>query len=97
MDRLDKVLLESLRKKDYSKATESSQICYYAEEWAKGSFVAISFLNGVLKVSVKSSPAAAELQIKEDDLKDFINAKSRRKIVRQVRIIISNTGLKDRQ
>lgn len=96
MDKLDKILGQSLAKRGLVKATGAALICFYATEWGKGIFEPISYLNGTLKVSVSSSPAAAELQMRECELIDFLNQKLGRAAVRQVRIIVNSKGIRDK-
>lgn len=88
MEKIDKILAKSLAKKGLSGVTRGAMICFYANEWGNGLFIAISFVNGILKVSVSSSPAAAELQIKEMELLDNLNTRLGKKVVRQLRIIV---------
>lgn len=88
MEKLDKILRESLTKKGLSRATSGAMVCFYADEWGNGLFQAISFSGGILKVSVCSSPASSELQIKENELIDYLNQKLGRSSVRQVKIVL---------
>lgn len=88
MEKLDKILHQSFKNKPIAKPLQSAEICFYAEGWGSGSFVPISFLNGVLKVSVSSSSAASELDIKKEELIDFINTKIGKRTVRGLRIIV---------
>lgn len=89
MDKIGDILGNAMRKKGLSKATGGALICFYAGEWAKSRFTPISYSKGVLKVAVDSSPAAAELQIEEEKLIDFINAKLKRPLVKGLRIIVN--------
>lgn len=91
MEKIDKILMKSLAKKGLGKASQSAMICFYATEWGKGLFDTISFSNGVLKVSVSSSPASSNLQIRESELIDYLNAKLGRRSVRQLRIVLSHS------
>jgi len=88
MEKLDKILMSALAKKKLSGTVRSAQICFYADEWGDGRFQAISFLRGVLKVSVNSSPAASELEIQKEDLIDSVNKRLGQNSVRSVRIIV---------
>lgn len=90
MERVDKIIGRSLAKRGLGKATSGALVCFYAKEWGNGRLEPISFAEGVLKVSVCSSPAAAELQIREIELAEFINAKIGRRLVKRLRIIINN-------
>lgn len=87
MDKLNKILMESLAKKGIAGTAQSAQICFYAEKWEKIHLAPISFSKGVLKVSVKSSSEASELQMLSEDLIDYLNTKIGRKIVRNLRIV----------
>ena len=89
MDKLDKILGQALAKKGLGKATQGAMVCFYAQEWAKGRFRSISYQNGILKLAVDSSSASAELQIQEQKIIDDLNTRIGRKVVRQVRIIVS--------
>jgi hypothetical protein len=95
MDKLDKIMRMSMAKKGMRKVTQGAQICFYAEEWAKGRFVPISYLNGTLKIAVTSSSAASEMQMEIENLLDFVNEKIRYKVLHQVRIIIKKDVERD--
>jgi hypothetical protein len=88
MEKIDQILAKSLAKKGLSKVTQGAMICFYASEWNKDLFCPISFTNGILKVSVDSSPAASELQIRESELIEYLNNRIGKKSVRQLRIIV---------
>lgn len=88
MDKLDKIMRMSMAKKGMRKVTQGAQICFYAEEWANGRFIPISYLNGTLKIAVASSSAASEMQMEIENILDFVNEKIRYKALHQVRIII---------
>ncbi|PIS08100.1 hypothetical protein COT78_00160 [Candidatus Berkelbacteria bacterium CG10_big_fil_rev_8_21_14_0_10_43_13] len=88
MEKLDKILMSALAKKKLSGTIRSAQICFYANEWGKGRFEAVSFLRGVLKVSVNSSPAASELEIQKEELIDSVNKRLGQNSVRSVRIMV---------
>ena len=89
MEKLDKILRESLAKKGFAGTAESAQICFYAGKWEKMRLTPISFSKGTLKVSVMSSSEASELQMQSEELIDFLNKKIGRKIVRYLRIVNS--------
>lgn len=89
MDKLDKILIPALAKKGLAGVAISSLVCFYADKWGKGRFKTISLSKGLLKLSVDSSPAAAELQIEQDKLADFINEKIGKKMVKEIRIVLS--------
>ena len=90
MEKLDKILRQRVKKDAMRKPLEGAEICFYANTWGNGRLTPISFCDGILKVSVTSSPAASELQCQEPELIDFINQKLHQKAVKRVRIIISN-------
>jgi len=94
MDKLDKIMHISLAKKGMRKVTQGSEICFYAEQWGKGRFVPISFLNGTLKIAVSSS-SASEMQMETENLLDYVNEKIRYKVLHQVRIIIKKDVQRD--
>jgi len=84
MDKLSKILLPALAKKGLGKATSSAMICFYAEKWGNGRFKAISFSEGLLKLSVKSSSQAMELDMQKGELLEFLKqyvGKKRIKII----------------
>ncbi|MEI8143333.1 MAG: DciA family protein [Candidatus Berkelbacteria bacterium] len=87
MDKLDKIIRKVVPQKTYGEAARSAEICFIAEGWSKCCFKAISYSNGVLKLSAQSSSAASELHIIQDELIEFVNTKIGRKTVRTVRII----------
>ncbi|MFA7252938.1 MAG: DciA family protein [Patescibacteria group bacterium] len=88
MKKIDKILSDSLTKKGIGQAAKSALVCFWADKWGNGRFSVISFQNGILKVSVESSPAASELEIAKEDLIDEVNKKANKRIVRQVRILV---------
>ena len=90
MDKLEKIIKQRLAERGLLKTTEGAQVCFYAKEWADTLFQPISFTRGVLKVFVKSSSAAQSLQMREEELILFLNAKMKREIVRRIRISCSN-------
>jgi hypothetical protein len=90
MEKIDKILGRRLANKGLAKASQGALVCFYAKEWGIGLFQPISFSYGVLKVSVASSPAASELNMKEGELVDFLNKKIGRNAVRSIRIITNN-------
>jgi len=88
MDKIGDILGGAMRKKGLSAATDGALVCFYADKWAKRRFSSISFSKGILKVAVDSSPAAAELQMQEGALIDFINDKLKKPAVKAVRIVV---------
>ena len=68
-------------------AAVSSQICFYATEYGKGSFEVISYSRGVLKLSVADSIDAGEVQMMSEEITNYVNAKIRRKMVKRIRIV----------
>ncbi|MFA6963191.1 MAG: DciA family protein [Patescibacteria group bacterium] len=90
MDNLKNILNRSLAKRGLKKTLEGPLVCFYCAEWPGQPFTPVSYANGVLKVSVASSPAAAELQMVESELKEFLNKKTAKQTVRQIRIVVSN-------
>jgi len=88
MERLNKIIKQSLAKRSLSLTAQAAQICFYAEKWGSGRLSAISFSKGVLKVSVNSSPAASELEMSKHDLIESVNKKLGKELVKQVRIIV---------
>jgi len=87
MDKIDKILLPVMAKKGLGGAAVSSQICFYATEYGKGCFEAISYSKGVLKLSVRDSIDAGEVQMMSEEIIGYVNKKLRREIVKRIRII----------
>jgi hypothetical protein len=96
MEDLKKIITQSIKKRGLKKTLEGPLVCFYCAEWPGQPFTPISYANGVLKVSVASSPAAAELQMVESELKEFLNKKTAKQTVRQVRIIVGSEGQRTR-
>ena len=90
MDKIDKILLPVMAKKGLGGAAVSSQICFYATEYGKGCFEAISFSKGVLKLSVCDSIDAGEVQMMSEEIIEYVNKKMKREIVKRIRIVNSN-------
>ena len=86
MERIDKIIRDTLYKKPIGKATRSAMVCFYADEWGKGRFRSISFSGGILKLLTASPIEAMELDIIRDELIDHLNAKTNSKMVRRVAI-----------
>ena len=94
MEPLNNIINQSLAKRGLKKTLDGPLVCFYCTEWPGQPFAPISFANGILKVSVASSPAASELQMVESDLIEFLNKKAGRNTVRKVRIVVqNNTGI----
>ena len=77
-------------KKGLGGAAVSSQICFYANEWGKDRFDAISYSRGVLKLSVRDSIDAGEVQMESEGIISYVNSKMGRDIVKRIRIVNSN-------
>ena len=90
MDKIDKILLPVMVKKGLGGAAVSSQICFYANEWGKDRFDAISYSRGVLKLSVRDSIDAGEVQMESEGIISYVNSKMGRDIVKRIRIVNSN-------
>ncbi len=86
MDKLGDFIHDALRDKGLSSATTSSQICFWADQWAKGAFNPISFSRGTLKVAVDSAAAAQEMQMQCERLIKHLNTKAGKNIVLNIRI-----------
>ncbi len=89
MEKIDKILSQSFTNKGIKKTLQSAHICFLAEEWGNHRFRAISFSKGILKVSVKSSPAASDLQMRESEIIEYVNTKIGKQLVKSVRIVLS--------
>ena len=90
MEKLKKLLLPVMAKKGLGGAAVSSQICFYANEWGKDRFDAISHSRGVLKLSVRDSIDAGEVQMESEGIISYVNSKMGRDIVKRIRIVNSN-------
>ncbi len=87
MDKVGKYLMKVMAKKGLAGAAVSSQICFYAQEYGKGSFEIISYSRGVLKLCCKDSIDAGEVQMMSDEIISHVNKKIGRQIVKRIRII----------
>jgi len=76
-------------------AAVSSQVCFYADEYGKGSFTAISFSRGVLKLSVADSIDAGEVQMMSEEIIDHVNKKIKRALVKKIRIVCGSNDRKN--
>ena len=90
MDKVSKILLPVMAKKGLGGAAVSSQICFYATEYGKGNFEAISYSRGVLKLSCADSIDAGEVQMQSEKIIEYVNGKMGREIVKRIRIVNSN-------
>ncbi len=90
MDRIDKILMPVMAKKGLGGAAVAAQICFYASEYGKGSFVATSFSKGVLKLSCADSIDAGEVQMMSEEIITHVNEKIGREIVSRIRIVNSS-------
>ena len=79
-----------MAKKGLGGAAVSSQICFYATEYGKGCFEAISFSKGILKLSCADSIDAGEVQMMSEEIIEYVNKKMKREIVKRIRIVNSN-------
>ena len=90
MEKIQRILLPVMAKKGLGGAAVSSQICFYANEWGKDRFDAISFSKGVLKLSVRDSIDAGEVQMESERIIKYVNSKMGREIVKRIRIVNVN-------
>jgi hypothetical protein len=88
MEKFDQILGKAMTKRGLHKVTKGAMICFFAAEWGKGTFSPISFADGLLKLAVNSSPAASELQMKEQELIDHLNDRVGKKMIKKVRIYV---------
>lgn len=84
-----------MAKKGLGKATQGAEICFLADKWGNHRFSAISYADGLLKVSVDSSPAASEIEMQKEVLFESINAKIGYKAVSAIKIVISRPSLRE--
>jgi hypothetical protein len=87
MDKVGNYLMKVMADKGLGGAAVSSQICFYAQEYGKGSFKVISYSRGVLKLSVADSIDAGEVQMMSEEIVDHVNGKIGRKMVKRIRIV----------
>ena len=92
MDKLGKILKIVVNKKGLKKAAEASQICYLANCWGKGAFEAVSFSGSALKLSVKNHSQAQEVQMREEDLLDYLEEVIGRRQVLRIRWQVGARG-----
>lgn len=86
MDKLGDFINDALNNKAVSGASQSSLICFWADEWGKGRFTPISFSKGTIKVSVDSAAAAQELSMQSEKLIKYLNSKIGYQRVKELRI-----------
>ncbi len=86
MEKIGKILMGAMAKKAVGKAARSAMVCFYADEWGKHTFKAVSFSGGILKLSVTSSSHAMELEIQKEQLATYL--KDKLNIDLRVRIIV---------
>jgi len=87
MEKIDKILLPVMARKGLGGAAVSSQICFYASEYGKGCFEAVSFSKGVLKLSCADSIDSGEVQMMSEEIIDYVNKKIGKNIVSRIRIV----------
>lgn len=87
MDKIGKLLMGNMAKKGIAGAALGAQVCYFAEKWGKGRFSAVSLSRGILKLSVRTSCAAQDLSMQEEELVNHLNEKIGKNIVKRIRII----------
>jgi len=89
MDKVSKILMPVMAKKGLGGAAVAAQICFYASEYGKGSFTALSFSRGVLKLSCKDSIDAGEVQMMSEEIISYVNKKIGKNIVTRIRLVNS--------
>lgn len=87
MERIDKILKPALAHKGILKQATGAEICFLAEKWGKGRFQAISYSDGLLKLSTASSTASSELHMQTEELSEYLNGKVKWKAVRAIKIV----------
>lgn len=87
MKKVGELLISSMAKKGLAREAIGAEVCFFADGWGKHSFRSVSFSRGILKVSVASSSAAQELQMKEEEIVNYLNKKMGKEIVKRVRIV----------
>ena len=90
MDKVGKYLMKVMADKGLAGAAVSSQVCFYAQEYGKGSFEVISYSRGVLKLSCRDSIDAGEVQMMSGEIITHVNDKMGRKLVKRLQLV--NTG-----
>ncbi len=76
-----------MAKKGLGGVAVSSEICFFASEYGKGSFEAVSFSRGVLKLNCQDSIDAGEVQMMSEEIIAFVNKKIGKDIVTRIRIV----------
>jgi hypothetical protein len=87
MDKVGKYLMKVMAGKGLAGAAVSSQVCFYASEYGKGSFGVISYSRGVLKLSVADSIDAGEVQMMSEEIIAHVNKRIGRGMVKRIRIV----------
>lgn len=87
MKKLGDFLLPALARKGLKNQSESALVCFWVKEWPDCQAEPVSFSRGILKLSVASSSAAQDLQMREGDLIGYLNKKAGKKLVKGIRII----------
>lgn len=89
MKKISKFLSEDPRYRRLQKPLEAAEICQRARELSQGRYEIISFKNGLLAVSCKSSAAAANLQMESQNIIAGLNQKLGSEKVKRIRFKIS--------
>lgn len=79
--------MKVMAEKGLAGAACASQICFYANELGKERFDAVSYSQGVLKLSVADSIDAGEVQMESEKIIDYCNNKIGRNLVKRIRIV----------
>ena len=89
MKKISDYLRHNPKYKRYEKPLQAANICNIACRQAKGHFGVISFKQGLLSLSVKSSTQAANLKAQSEKIIADINKKIGNKSVKEIRLKIT--------
>lgn len=82
------------KKKMQQRSIQAAWVCYIAQEEINGLFkpkkiFAASFKNEILKLEVANSILAGEVRLKSEELKNKINQKAGKDLIKRIRTRIS--------
>ncbi len=88
MEHINKFISNNIKYKRYEKPLRAANVCNIARKQADGRFGVISFRQGLLRLSVKSSPQAASLRAESEKIIAEINKEIGNEAVKEIRFKI---------
>ena len=85
MDSINKLFGSNSKYTKLSGPLRAAQVCDTARSLADGRFAVISFVDGLLTLSVTSAAAAANMQFETQEIISQINAKIGQELVKKIR------------